>query len=259
MAQAEETPKLEETLQRYPTMSDVLYQKISENEQKFLEQYNECILHDGRIKRTKSGYYWNSIDTIKIKNTDRIVEQSQQHFSFHPGGSKSKNGATHYKFDFDSAPEVTNKTPLVARIYIYDTIPYELQNDTDSVFGNHIYVDLTNVKKRHEDKELGDEYYNIMSIINIMTNCFAQTIEQYFSLGNKGKTQQKLQRNPPKSFQGFKSKDKRRNSRKNSQNQSRHKSQNQRRRNSQQNEDSEHTYRGGKLLKKRKTLKKRKH
>ena len=182
MAQAEERREetREETLQRTATISNILYKKINVNDEDFLKQYNKCILFDGRIRGTRSGYYWNSRDTTKSKNknTGRIFEQSQQHLSFHPGGSQSNDGSTHYKFNFGSAPEVTNKTPITARIYLYDTIPDNLQDDTDSVFGNHIYVDLKNVKERQ--KELGDEYYNIMSIINIMSNCFAQTIEQYF-------------------------------------------------------------------------------
>ena len=90
----------------------------------------------------------------------------------------------------------------------------DLKNVKDSVFGNNVYVDLKNVKER---SGLGDEYSNIMSIINIMSNCFAQAIEQYFSLGNKLKT----------TFT-----------------------------NSRQKSVSEHRNRGGKLLKKRKTMKK---
>jgi hypothetical protein len=44
----------------------------------------------------------------------------------------------------------------------------DLKNVKDSVFGNNVYVDLKNVKER---SGLGDEYSNIMSIINIMSNC----------------------------------------------------------------------------------------
>ena len=167
-------------LQRQRSISQELVYNMMFIDERKKQEITNCLISNSeyaKIKHKRTGIYWNN-------------QVNNYHMSFHPGGSRTVEGAMHIKYDVRD--NYNRLRTITFPIHVYDT-EYRNRHLTQNVmrFGQDIEIDLTSLTNI-----TGYERTNILYLLGEIGDCLFQVLSDYLqsrdtmfsSGGRKGKT-----------------------------------------------------------------------
>jgi len=158
------------SLTRQPTISGYLMDFILYNFKSHeFKQHLEYCMPDGTVNQTRFGdIYWNSSEMNSLTN------RPSQHFSFHPGGSQSRQGAVHLIYEFIDVNLELKKITIPINIFSYrqsDALPYNV-----SLYGDYIIIDKRPIYIIDDELERNVCIYYIDKVGNCLSDYLSPII-----------------------------------------------------------------------------------